>query len=270
MNRIDGKRLFTVLTAFALSFSLIGAVSAPGSADAPRTLLNEQWQSGAVTGSRGGAYAYFAIQYPGDQSVVTIELRHWPADSVTQSAVGFNVYAPNGFWIGQGLRLDNLGGDGVLQLQYADDNQATWLVQVYNYLPGYGISYGIVATGLPPVPVQPVTPPQPWGSQLLGVGYLTGRNGGVCQYFGVTVVAGAPDVQLKMNSSPDDPLIAPGVGFVVYDPSGQVKSGQITSTAGERKLTLAANAPGVYRVQVCNYIEGLTIRYMLTSAPVGG
>lgn len=270
----NGKRILAVLAVCALSLSMIAA--APSSADAPEALHNAQQVSGVLTGNAGGAFAFYKLDYPGDESVVTIELRYVPADPVTNAAVGFNVYGPNGFFIGRGQMVEDTGGDGVLQLEYADDNKATWLVQVYNYIPDHSISYSIVAEGLPEAqatvttaPAEIVaTPEAPTTANLEGTGYLAGNHGGAYALYEVKVVADAPDVAVTMNWSPDDPDIARGVGFVAYGPSGQVVRGGGTGTPGERTATLAADQPGVYQVQVYNYIDGLTIQYTLSSAPI--
>jgi hypothetical protein len=276
MKRINGKRLLRVLAVCALGLSALAA--APSSAEAPQALQNKQAVSGVLTGNGAGAFAYYAINYPGDESVVTIELRYNPADSVTNSAVGFNVYASNGFYIGQGQPIADTGGDGVLQLQYGDSNPATWLVQVYNYLPGASIGYSIMAEGLPTTTAQaaqpttePVTTSQPAAAAvpLTGSGYLTGNAAGAFAIYKVTVPADASDVQVTMTWSPDNPIIGTGVGFVAYGPSGEVRTGAGTGIPGERKATVATSEPGVYEIQVYNYIDGLTIQYALSSGPVG-
>jgi hypothetical protein len=276
MKRINGKKLLTVLAVCALGLSAIAA--APSSAEAPQALQNEKAVSAVLTGNGGGAFAYYAINYPGDGSVVTIELRYNPADPVTSSAVGFNVYGANGFDIGQGQKIADTGGDGVLQLAYSDSNAATWLVQVYNYLPDVSIAYTIMAEGLPTTATataettpQTVTTTQTETAAavpLTGSGYLLGNAGGAYATYKVTVPADATDVQVKMTWSPDDPVIATGVGFVAYGPQGQMHQGVGTGNPGERTTTLPTNEPGVYEIQVYNYIDGLTIQYAVSSAAV--
>lgn len=98
---------------------------------------------------------------------------------------------------------------------------------------------------------------------LVGSGYLTGHEGGTFTYYNVTVAAGSPNVQLTMTCWPDYANNAANIGFVAFGPSGRVINGITTGTAGERRATLSAQVPGIYRVQVYNYIQGLTIQYML-------
>jgi hypothetical protein len=66
-----------------------------------------------------------------------------------------------------------------------------------------------------------------------------------------------------MTFAPDDPVIARGVGFVVYGPSGEVARGQGTGLPGQRKAVFAADEPGEYVLQVFNYIQGVVIHYSI-------
>jgi hypothetical protein len=265
MKTIHRKVLLAVLILCALCLSAIAPM--PSSADTPQVLENEKWVAGALTGSRAGAFAYYAINYPGDKRVVTIEVRFAPADPVVKRGFSFNVYGPNGFFIGRGVSVGDVGGDGVLRVKWSDQNPATWLVQVYNYIPDLTVAYGIMAKPLPPPPAPPAppAPPPPAGLPipLIGAGYLEGRTGGTLAYYYVNVAAGGPDVQLLMTCWPDDANIARSVGFVAYGPRGETYTGATTGTAGERRATLPASAPGTYRVQLYNYIDRLSIRYLL-------
>jgi hypothetical protein len=269
-------RTIAVLAVCALSLSLVAA--APGTAESAQTLLNEQVVAATLTGNRAGAFGYYQISYPGNASVVTIQLRFTPGDPVTKSAVGFNVYGPNGFHIGQGVDVAATSAEAIFELAYADTNPATWLIQVYNYLPGATISYQIKASGLPAYAAAPpsapaVTPPpasQPVVSTALDAsGFLTGNGGGAYSVHKVTVSAAGRDIEVTLNWSPDDPVIAQGVGMVVYGPTGQVIQGAATGRPGERVATLSASSPGDYQVQLYNYIPGLTIQYTLRGVPVG-
>ena len=114
----------------------------------PEMLINDVPASGTLVGNRAGAFHYYAIEYPGDLRVVTLEMESRPDDPVTRLGVGFNVYGPNGFFIGQSEGPEE-EEDAPLLLQYSDGNAATWLIQVFNYLPGHRIDYTIVGRGLP-------------------------------------------------------------------------------------------------------------------------
>jgi hypothetical protein len=279
MTQTNGKRLWLMVVAGALMLSIIAA--APSSADKPVMLHNEETVGDELTGNGGGAFAFYAVDYPGDESVVTIELRYVPADAVTNSGVGLNVYGPNGYFIGQGQPITDTGGDGVLRLEYADSNPATWLLQVYNYIPDHTISYSIGAKGLPEaLPAASVVTPAPAAAtvettsttstaSMTRSGYLLGNGGGAYAFYELTVPADADDVAVTLTFNPDDPAVSKGVGLLAYGPTGSVARGTPTGTPGARTLTLASANPGVYVIQVYNYIEGLTIQYGLSSAPVG-
>jgi hypothetical protein len=265
MDTMKSKRVLAVLVLCVLSLSAIAAVP---SRDTPaQELSNEQWVAGALTGNNAGAFAYYTLNYEGKGHVVTIEVRFAPADPVTKRGFNFNVYGNNGYYIGRGLSTGDVGGDGVLQVKWADENPATWLVQVYNYLPNQNVGFGIMAKGLPiPEPTPPPAPTPPPGPPvpLIGAGYLDGRAGGSFTYYNVTLASGSADMQLTMSCWPDDANIAKNVGLLVYGPQGDVYRGTMVA-AGERRVTLPASVPGAYRVQVYNYINGLTIRYILRS-----
>ena len=272
MNAIRANRLLAVLILCALGLSLIAAI--PGDPDAPQALHSEEWVSGELIGNRGGAFGYYSINYPGDGSVVTIEVRYQPADPGTKRGFGFNVYGPHGFVLGEAVGTNDRDGYGVLWFQYSDHNPATWLVQVYNYIPGHRVGYGIIAKDLherKPQP-QPTAAPLPKAAPpipLIGAGYLTGWPGGSYTFYNVTVAVSEPDVQLTLTSSASEDNLITGVGFVVYGPSGEVARGTAAGVQGERKATLPATAPGVYRVQVYNYIPGLTVSYLLRNTAAG-
>jgi hypothetical protein len=85
---------------------------------------------------------YYTIAYPGDESMVTVDLRFVPADPVTISGVGFNVYGPNGTLVGQGGPSgEDTGGAGLLRFSYSGGDPVNLLVQVYNYIEGASMSY---------------------------------------------------------------------------------------------------------------------------------
>ncbi len=242
-----------------------------GAADPHPELVNSVPATGMLVGNRAGSFAYYTIDYPGDYRVVTIELYFAPADPVTHLAFGFNVYGPNGYVIGQGAEQDE-EADRPVQLQYSDGNEATWLVQVYNYLHNYPVSYSLVVSGLPerttssPAPTPAAGPavdvPAELDVQVSGA--LTGDRAGSFARYELDYAGDGSEVVLKMSFTPDDPIIARGVGFVVYGPFGEVARGQPTGRPGERELVFQSHEPGMYLIQVFNYIEGVVITYSIT------
>ena len=271
--RLWSGAIVAVTLSLALGLVPVGAAPAPeGGEPAHPQLVNGVAQSGTLTGNRAGAFAYYSVDYPGDLRVVTIKLDFAPADPVTRNGVGFNVYGPNGYWIGQGAESEDQ--DGVpAQLQYSDANPARWLVQVYNYLPAHQVRYSIVAEGLPEVSQPPVSteahpvepqPERPQGWEGAVAGTLTGKSAGAFAFYHLPYAGDGSEIQVIMSYAPDNALIARGVGFVVYGPDGEVARGQRTATPGKHRAAWSAHEAVVYLVQVFNYIEGLQITYALT------
>ncbi len=148
MNRAKQMLMWTVVVAMVALGVVLAATAQSTDSREPQQLMDNVPIEGTLTGSRAGAFHYYAIEYPGDLRVVNIELWFAPADPVTRLGVGFNVYGPNGYFIGEGAEAGG-AGDGLLRLWYSDAREATWLVQVYNYIPDQTIGYSIVAQGLP-------------------------------------------------------------------------------------------------------------------------
>jgi hypothetical protein len=265
--------LWSALLGLSLVLALTGTSLAQTGAEVGYpALVNNVPARGVLTGNRAGTFAYYTLEYPGDLRVVTIELHFAPADPVTRLGFGFNVYGPGGFAIGQGAADTEDDGEPV-QLQYSDANRATWLVQVYNYIPGHQVSYSLVAGGLPEAQVEPAPSPAPTEPSLpeppseLGFavsGALLGKAAGAYAFYELDGLGQGTEVTLTMAFSPDDPVISPGVGFAVYGPSGEVARGESTGLPGQRKAVFAAEHPGPYLIQVFNYIEGVLISYSLT------
>jgi hypothetical protein len=261
-----------VLSAFLALVLVTLSLAQSGDAAGLPTLLNDAPATGVLTGNRAGAFAYYSIDYPGDLRVVTIGLQFAPADPVTRLGFGFNVYGPNGFVIGQGAEYEN-GDVEPLRLQYSDANKATWLVQVYNYIPGHRVDFSLLVGGLPelqaapgPLPT-PTVAPQPVSPRDLGLaaaGALVGNRSGAFAVYRLDYRGDGSEVALTMSFSPDDPVIARGVGFVVYGPSGEVAQGQSTGLPGQRRAVFSSRELGAYTVQVFNYIQGVVIQYSIT------
>jgi hypothetical protein len=271
----NGRKLITLLVTCALGVS--AAAAAPVAAASPQQLLDSAAVAAALVGSNAGAFDYYSVNYPGDQSVVTIEMHYAPADPVTTSAVGFNVYTDSGYSIGRAEPVAETGGEGIYQLQYADDTEQAWLIQVYNYLPDVAVNYALSVDGLPlaagetatttgsaVVETVPAVETAVATNVALG-GYLTGNGGGAYAWQEVNVVEGGQDVELTLTWNPDNPVISSAFGMIIYGPDGMVIQGSGTGQPGESTATLPCDNPGQYTVQIYNYIEGFTVGYELLS-----
>jgi hypothetical protein len=256
--------------AFVLALAVclfVASAAAGGVDDSHPMLLNENPVSGTLTGNRAGAFAYYTINYPGDLRVVTIELEFAPADPVTRLGVGLNVYGPGGYLLGQTGQLPDTVEESVA-VCYSDDKEAVWLVQVYNYIPNHTVSYSVLAKGLPEVTaVSPAPTPTPSDTQPPAslqtpvAGSMLGHAAGAYHFYEFSYPGDGSEVTVRVTYTPDNDLIAQGVGFVVYGPTGRVARGEGTGKPTQRQATFSSDVPGSYLIQVYNYIEGLTIDY---------
>jgi len=237
----------------------------------------ESSASGTLLGKHTGRFEYYTIEYPGDHYEMTIELEFVPADPIMCKGVGFSVFGP-GVSLVDKASLHYNGEKGVWKLVYSDDNEASLVVQVHNYIPSRAVSYTILARGLPlslgaPTPtltpeieteteadVESVTRPTESGSGSLG-----GNRAGAYAVYDLNYAGDGSEVTVMMTFTPDNPVISKGVGFVIYGPSGEVARGKSTSRPAERKATFSTDEPGVYTLQVYNYIDGVTILYAITT-----
>jgi len=241
-RKLRSRIVCGIVLVFILSLASVSGVVAQSAG--PEALVDRVPVSRTLTGNRGGAFAFYSIDYPGDRHVVTIEVRFEPADPVTLKGVGFTVYAPTGYVIGEGAQKPG-AGPGVLQVQYADTNQGVWEVRVHNYIHDLALSYTIVAQWLP----------EPPGPSMTGT--LMGRSGGAFASYTVDYPGGRRVARMELQFTPADPATVNGVGFKVYAPSGElVGEGRPKEKVGPGILELKYrdDKPELLLVQVHNYV----------------
>ncbi|HHX44426.1 MAG TPA: hypothetical protein GX714_10635 [Chloroflexi bacterium] len=277
-----------VLVSIALAIVLLaGAAGVALGQDTPETaqpLVGDTPASGTITGSNAGAFGYHIIDYPGGDIVVRIVASFAPGDPATLAGVGFNVYGPAGFDVGESVPTGE--EDGREELSHSEPDATRWLVQVYNYIDGLTVSYTITADGLPapeatptpqptpegtptPPPAEVPTPEAPTEGGIMALeasasGALTGSSAGAFDRYTLSYPGDNSEVTLTMTFAPDDAIISPGVGFTIYGPEGQEFVAGATGDGSERRVTLASEVAGTYLVQVHNYIGGVTINYTIT------
>jgi len=264
------KTVGSILLVLALTLLGAGAVLAgpdPAQAD---PLYNETPISGTLTGSRGGAFAYYKVNYPGNGNVVSVELSVSPGDPAAMKGISLKLYSASGTELGVVVPT----GTG-LAVPYSDDTQGTWTVQIGNYLDGVTVAYTIVAKGLPKVqtPVKETAPAAPQAANrpavtvkapTPSVGALAGNNAGAFARIELDYPADGSEMHVTLNYSPADPATRRGVGLTVYGPNGQSWKGQPGATPGEIKAIVASSAAGKYEAVVWNYISGFSIDYKVT------
>lgn len=251
--------------------ALIGLLSVVSIAAAPGGLTWPQ----RLTGSRGGAFHVYPYHYDGGGRVVTFQLYFTPADPVAVKGIGFNVYGPNGFHIGEAKLVSTKGGLGVAQLAYAEPKETEWQIQVYNYLDGAEMSYTVVVNGeqlgsgsTVAVAEKPAPAPTPRPLPALASGLLTGSSGGAFYKRALWVAEGSGSLLVTLNWSPDDAAISRGVGLVAYGPSGETINGVHAEWVGEASVSLPRSRPGRYLIQVYNYMDKLLVGWVLRTSVI--
>jgi hypothetical protein len=213
-----------------------------------------------LVGNRAGAFAYYAIEYPGDGRIITIELDMAPGDPAAARGLGFNVYGPNGYFISPSYSsTDKVDRK---ETRWADHHPAQWLIQVYNYLDGVPATLDLRIEGLPlaePAPTrEPVMSPSEANTFSISCGDLLGDRGGNYRYYRLESLGDDEEVTLSLYYDPDNHLVAKGFGLNVYSPDGK------HCAQGSHTVAFRCPVPGTYLVQVYNYLHAISIHYVLT------
>jgi hypothetical protein len=239
---------------------LMGTIRADISHDAsaPVDIPYDQEVSFTLSGNRAGAFAYYSIEYPGDGRVVTIELDLAPGDPVAMNAAGLNVYGPNGYFIGSGVKSPDKVDRKVVQ--WSDYNRTRWLIQVYNYLHDVPVSFRLKVSGLPaPQPERHVMTPAEATTFSMAGGGLIGDHAGSFHYYTVESNGNGSSVTLRLYKDPDTPVVSQAVGLNVYAPHDGV-----LAASDSHKVRFDLEDSGTYLVQVYNYLHGWNVNYVLT------
>ncbi|NLG52289.1 MAG: hypothetical protein GX552_19430 [Chloroflexi bacterium] len=90
-----------------------------------------------LVGSLGGAYAFYLIEYPGNDQDMMVTMTHSPADPATGQSLGFVIYGPGNRTING--EASGTPGERTATISASDPGQ--YLVQVYNYTDGVPMNY---------------------------------------------------------------------------------------------------------------------------------
>jgi hypothetical protein len=268
------KARIGMVVALAIALAALGAQGVLAQPEDARPLVHDTPLSGTLAGNRAGSFHYYTIDYPGDGRAVTIQMTFTPADPVTKTEVGFNVYGREGFEIGAAEHNGD-GTAGHATLVYADNVPATWLVQVYNYSPVTTINYEIVARGLPApqptpaaTPAEPIPGPTPVPGQLAAgqtvSGSLVGTGAGAFARYGLVHPGDGTQRTITVTFAGAHGGAAEAIGFDLYGPQGQHIEPVTTDVAFQYRATVSPTAAGAWLIQVHNYAQNLPVTYTVT------
>lgn len=114
-----------------------------GTAQNPGRLVN--LAQGQVAGNRAGSFDYYRLEGQPDESI-WIKMTYQPTNAVIAPGVGFNVYrGSQRLAQGQTLEENRTG----LWANLIPGESGTYLVQVYNYIPGVLVDYELEVTTQP-------------------------------------------------------------------------------------------------------------------------
>ncbi len=102
--------------------------------------------TGTLTGNRGGAYNFYLVSYPGNQSSLNLSLTFSSLGGASPSAVGFNVYQGASL-VATVNPIDDGTGVQSAVWSYQNPDPTTFGIQVFNYAQDATVSYTIYQVG---------------------------------------------------------------------------------------------------------------------------
>jgi hypothetical protein len=238
-------------------------------------------ESAQLVGNSGGAYRYYAFDYPGGGGAVPIAMRAQPGHGTTGVAAGFNVYGPGGY-SAAAITSDQSTTDSGYALAVSSLTPGRYYVQVFNYVQGLPMSFQLAVDGLTPS-AQPAPPPGTGSSPSQAVttqattlttgGQLAGTSSGAFAYYVLDYPGGQQPMTITVGYSPITPTSDRAVGCNLYlsgldastgsAPVGQCAETGRNASSATTSFTLRADGAGRYLLQVTNYLSGVSIDYTL-------
>jgi len=277
---VTEKRVLKRVASLTVALALLVALSITAVAEEPTvtSLVADVASSGQLAGSAAGAFAYYQVDYTGNEETLDLKLAVAPWDPSFGNGIGVNVYAPDGSqatgeWVNE---------EGVIRLSYVAENPVTLLVQVYNYTE-ITVSYDLIASGAvaaaeeaapaeeaPAEAVEEAAPaeeaPAEVAAEPLSVsGAFVGDRGGAYATHELGYAGDESDLAVTMYYWPVDPSFGRAFGMNIYSPSGAlVATGEPTDVDGALSAVISSDEAGTYLVQVYNYTDGVLLTYTLT------
>jgi len=256
-------------------------------ATAVRLAASGATASDQLTGNSGGAYRYYAFEYPGGAGAVPITMRAQPGHGTTGVAVGFNVYGPDGYAAGA-ITSDRSTTDSTYALAVSSLRPGTYYIQVFNYVQGLPMHFqldvnGLTASAQPVGPGAGSSPGRAISTDLSSLttgGQLAGSTSGAFAYYALGYPGGQEPMTITVGYSPSTPTSDRAVGCNLYrgypaSPGGSALAGQCAETGRNESsattgFTYSGDAAERFLLQVFNYLPDLTVNYTLIVSGLAG
>ncbi len=229
---------------------------------------------GSLAGQTNGTVADYA--FIGSGNSVTVVLRYSGGNPVIDPGIGVIVYGPWGVVVNQ---TESGGNNGSVSATFPTDPAAVYDVQVYDYIPGFELTYHLLVSDPGPISGASAEPPL---SAALPAGSSNGgpllRDQSVRQQFwgqtsgtlhNYNFVGDGQPVSLVLNARPRDPILDSGIGCVVIDQWNNIVDNlplRESATPSSALVWTFVPLPGaVYDVQVFNYAPGVLATYTVTA-----
>lgn len=270
MNRNPLSVLVALILILALAVPVAAHSSDPSR---PETLQLGLPILDDLVGARGGSFAYFQVLYePGDW--LTIHTLFVPSDRATLSGVGVNVYGPSG----QRLDAASYGGQsGEVDWLGRFSAPTRLLVQVYNYIPGFRVSFGIVAEysntlgqargNLRPIvrPLNDPASPEPLPLDTLIHSRAFSESATSFNYYAVEHPGGNQTLTIMASFTPNDSLTMRYVGMHIHDigavAADPVQVARPGASPGMVVFTSRLAEPHTYLVEIFNELANYRVDY---------
>ena len=143
----ENEQTYSVGQVVGTSFSCSEGAGGPGLESC--TDSNGSASPGKLDTAAAGHFAYYRFDYPGDESIATMNLQVTPDVQEVLDKAGFVVYGPqaNKQYVKSGAQRElrpNVSGNLI------GKDKGTYVVQVYNYHPSLAIDFDISLVVGPP------------------------------------------------------------------------------------------------------------------------
>lgn len=233
--------------------------------------------SGILSGTRGGFFRYFTVDYPGGGEVVQITLDSSESYGQMGRLLGFNIYGPTGL-VASARPAAGDPWSTRARASFSRIDPGEFTVQLFSYVDGKRTYFTINAEGLDfggrralagsdnrafPDFVQA-------GNGFLA-GNLTGDSAGAIRFFNLDY-PGNTDLVVSLTYSPPFLLSSRAVGVQLYDRETPVAEGHDVGRdkdATTHRLAYRDSAPHILGLQLYNYRPGLAVDFTIEVEGLG-